>query len=192
VQAHDRARRPGIGLGQQRPVRRISRVLKRYSRWSTLRSTGMALFRQSPAIVLVCCLAGVTGNASATTAPGGLFSLPVTISDSRLVIHPNAANRQYGHLIQRNGTVATFPRGTLVRFVFTNRGTKTYLPAIKLIHGNIDPYLHLGTSYTFAQHAIPPGGHVELIANFYYRGSFLLQALLHKRPHGNSAHISVT
>jgi hypothetical protein len=143
-------------------------------------------------IVLLSCLAGATGSASATTTPDVLFSLPVSITDSKLVINSNNPNRYYGHLIQRNGLAATFPRGTLIRFVFTNNGSKTYLPAIKLIRGNIDPYLHFKTSYTFAQHAIQPGRHVALIANFYYRGSFLLQALLHKQPHGKSAQITIT
>ena len=73
--------------------------------------------------------------------------------------------------IRGGGTSARFPRGVLIEFRFTNKGTKTYLPAIRVTNkSEANPYRHEGPVH--AATLIRPGGNVSMFGNFYFRGSF--------------------
>jgi len=146
------------------------------------------------AIALVAAVAAVGGGtASATTKPGSVFTLRVVITDSktRLVPHRTASGQVLATYIHKNGLSATFPRGTLIQFLFTNEGTKTYLPAIRITDkSQADPYAHVKNLYV-ASKAIAPGGHVSLFGNFYFRGSFLIEKLFHKKALGSPVNVSI-
>src|ERR1043166_1526337 len=79
-------------------------------------------------VVVASTAAAVTGGASGTTTPGTVFTLQVTITDSQIRL---ARHTAVGRYINPNGHSAQFPRGVLIRFMFTNKGTKTYIPAIR-------------------------------------------------------------
>jgi hypothetical protein len=93
-----------------------------------------------------------------TTQPGVRFTLQVAITDSQIQLlpHKTATGQLLHTYIQDGGRVARFPRGTLVEFVFTNTGTKTYLPAIRVTNGSqASPLTPPKPLYT-ASHAIRP------------------------------------
>jgi len=147
------------------------------------------------AIALLASLTAVLGGgtASATTKPGSMFQLPVIITDSQVKLVPQrAASGQVLHTYIHNGGLsASFPRGTVIQFVFTNKGTKTYLPAIRVTDKTqSDPYTKVKNLYV-ASRAIAPGRHVSLFGNFYFRGSFQIEKLLHKKPAGNVINLSI-
>ena len=135
----------------------------------------------------------VGGTASATTQPGHVFTLRVELTDSlvRLVPHRTPAGKLLSNYIHSGGTSASFPRGTVIEFVFTNKGTKTYLPAIRVTDKTeADPYTSVKNLYR-AKKAITPGGHVSLFGNFYFRGSFQVEKLFHNKPRGGTVKISI-
>ena len=132
--------------------------------------------------------AGVAGATSSTTVPGGQYEIRATITDSSLTLSPIRGGSKYIH---SGGHAATFPRGIVVRFIFTNKGTKKYLPALHLLNAsNTNPYEKLKTLFP-AQRVIGPGGHVDIVANFYFRGPFALETLLDRKPHGKKVQITV-
>ena len=145
-------------------------------------------------LTLVACLAtSLAGVASATTQPGYRFQLQVTVTDSqiRLVPEKTATGKVLTRYIQQGGRIAKFPRGTLVEFVFTNKGTKTYLPAIRVIDASQgNPLAPTKPLYT-APHAVRPGRHVSLFGNFYFRGSFQIEKLFGKKPQGQPIQLSI-
>lgn len=127
------------------------------------------------------------GTASATTAPGSVYSLRVNVTDSQVVIVPR---RVAGRYVSRDGHSARFPRGVLIHFEFTNRGTKTYVPAIRFTDNrNANPYAPKQTLAT--ADPVRPGRHVSLFGNFYFRGAFVIEELLHKKPHGRTVAVTI-
>jgi hypothetical protein len=131
----------------------------------------------------------VASPATATTAPGFVYSVRVKLTDSKLVIEHKKQSRLYAY-IQNQGRSAAFPRGAQIRFLFVNAGTKTYLPVLHV--GSIRDYPY-GRPETLikANRAVAPGGHAELVVTFLYRGSYSLQELLQSKPHGASVPITV-
>jgi hypothetical protein len=140
-----------------------------------------------------CVTTFLAGEATATTQPGFRFTLQVSITDSAILLTPHtSATGQVLHTyIQQGGRVARFPRGTLVQFVFTNHGTKTYLPAIRVTDAsNASPLTPAKPLYT-ASHAIRPGRQVSLFGNFYFRGSFQIEKLVGKRAQGQPIQLTI-
>ena len=144
-------------------------------------------------LALVVSLAAVfAGSGSATTAPGSVYTVQAIITDKGVKLVPH---KRTGKVIQtyiRNGgRTAEFPRGVMMHFVFTNKGTKTYLPAIRVLDKtNADPYTQTKSLYK-ASKAIKPGGHVSLFGNFYFRGSFQIEKLLKGKPQGGTVKLSI-
>jgi hypothetical protein len=140
-----------------------------------------------------CVTTGLAEGASATTQPGFRFTLQVSITDSaiRLTPHKTASGQVLHTYIEQGGRAARFPRGTLVQFVFTNHGTRTYLPAIRVTDAsNASPLTPAKPLYT-ASHAISPGHQVSLFGNFYFRGSFQIEKLVGKKPQGQPIQLSI-
>jgi hypothetical protein len=134
---------------------------------------------------------GIAGSATATTAPGFVYSVTVTMTDSRLVLkHPTHSGLIGDTYIQKQGLSARFPRGAQIRFLFINRGSATYLPALHVATVQDYPYGR-PQSLVKARRVVAPGGHVELLVTFIYRGSYSLQELLHARPHGKAVPITI-
>jgi hypothetical protein len=149
------------------------------------------------AVIAVAALTAVAAYASttarATTEPGFRFVLQVVVTDSgiRLVPHKTSTGQLLSGYIQNGGRTARFPRGTLVQFVFTNKGTKTYLPAIRVTNSSQSSPLSPVKSIYKAPNVIRPGQHVSLYGNFYFRGSFLIEKLLDKKPKGEPIRLSI-
>jgi len=135
------------------------------------------------------------GGASATTAPGYRFALPVVITDAgvRLVPHKTSSGRLLSHYIKNGGRSAQFPRGVLIEFVFENRGTRPYLPAIRITNGSdANPYQKTKKFYT-ANRPLQPGGHTRMYGNFYFRGAFQIEKLVSKKqkPQGATVRFQI-
>ena len=145
---------------------------------------------------VVAAVAAVgAGGASATTAPGYRFALPVVITDAgvRLVPHKTRSGRLLSHYIKNGGRSAQFPRGVLIEFVFENRGTKPYLPAIRVTNGaDANPYQQNKKFYT-ADRPVKPGGHTRMYGNFYFRGAFQIEKLVNKKqkPQGTTVRFQI-
>lgn len=133
----------------------------------------------------VSLAAGFAGGASGTTAPGYRFKLQVLMTDSgiRFVPHKTKSGKLLATYIQGGGTSARFPRGVLIEFRFTNKGTKTYAPTIRVTDkSESDPLTT--TKDLYHGNAVRPGGNVSMFGNFYFRGSFQISKFLDKKPQG--------
>jgi hypothetical protein len=155
--------------------------------------TGRLLRTYLAALGVAAVLAGLSvGGASATTAPGFRFTLKVVITNSQILLipHRTATGKLLDHYITAGGRVANFPRGTLVQFVFTNDGTKTYLPAIRVTNASQNsPLTPAKPLYTGS--AVKPGQSVSLFGNFYFRGSFQIEKLLGNKPAGQPIQLTI-
>ena len=147
----------------------------------------------------LCALAAVVSltaafapRASATTKPGFVYKVPAVITDSRVLLVPHhRSGKVVVTYVRPDGRSAQFPRGTVIEFVFTNKGTKTYLPAIRVLDkSDANPYTHVKNLYR-ASKALTPGDHVSLLGNFYFRGSFQIEKLFHQKAQGRSVDVSV-
>lgn len=114
------------------------------------------------------------------------------MTDSGVVLVPHKrTGKVVTEYIRSDGRSAQFPRGVVIEFVFSNKGTKTYLPAIRVLDKrDANPYQHTANRYR-ANRAITPGGHVSLFGNFYFRGSFRIEKLFHNKPQGGSVSVSI-
>jgi hypothetical protein len=145
------------------------------------------------ALVVAALLAGLSvGGASATTAPGFRFTLKVVITNSGILLvpHRTPTGKLLNHYITAGGRIANFPRGTLVQFVFVNKGTKTYLPAIRVTNASQNsPLTPVKPLYTGS--AVKPGHSVALFGNFYFRGSFQIEKLLGTKAVGQPIQLTI-
>jgi hypothetical protein len=153
-------------------------------------SRGRGPLRKLGPIALLAALpislaASLAGPAAGTTAPGTVVSVRAIMTDSKIVLVPKKPAGQY---VSANGGSATFPRGAIIDFQITNEGSKAYLPAIRIPRA-LDV---LGEKYFTAHKVAAPGGHVEFIVNFAFRGLFKMVELLHKKPEGKAVPISIT
>jgi hypothetical protein len=150
--------------------------------------------RAAAAVSVVASLAALgSGGASATTEPGYRFKLQVEVTDAQLRLLPQktATGKLLHHYIRDGGRAAQFPRGTLIEFVFTNRGSLTYRPAIRVkdaSHAN--PLTPAKPLYT-ASHVIRPGQTVSMFGNFYFRGAFQIEKLIGTKPHGPPIELTI-
>ena len=95
-----------------------------------------------------------------------------------------------GKYILANGRSAQFPRGVLIHFVFTNKGTGT--TSRRSGSGDkrqANPY---AVPPTFATaNKVLPGRRVSLFGNFYFRGAFLIEKLFNKNVLGRAIPVTI-
>jgi hypothetical protein len=152
----------------------------------------MSTFRPAcvSAIALIA-LAASGATATATTAPGTAFTVRATMTDGALVLIPTKGATHYQRFIFQDGHVAKFPRGAVIRFVILNKGSKPYLPGMRVTDAsNRNPYETQQNLYT-ASRVVPPGARIDFTFVFTYRGGFSLQTLLHRKPVGKPVKITV-
>jgi len=141
--------------------------------------------------VLVCFAPAFSGSAVATTSPLPSLVVQGVMSDSTVTLVHSV--RGGGAYVSSNGSTATFGRGTTVIFRLKNTGSQSYLPAIKVLLG---PYMPRVTSAAdlmlTASKVAPPGGRVEFLVHFLYRGSYRLLELEDKKAHGTPVRITIT
>jgi hypothetical protein len=101
-----------------------------------------------------------------TTKPGVLYVVKTVITDAKVSI----ARDQY----TRNG-VSHLPRGAVIRYALTNRGTKPYVFEI------------------WGERTLPirPGGHGAILVNWNYRGRYLYRTLYRGKPTGVKGYVVV-
>ena len=142
-------------------------------------------------VVAAALAAAFAGRASGTTAPGAVYTVQVTITDSDIVLVPHTRTGKVKiQYISPDGRSAQFPRGVYIHFVFTNKGTKTYLPAIRFTDKRkANPYAQTPTLYK--ANKVTPGRHVSLYGNFYFRGSFAIEKLLDEKALGRPVRVTI-
>jgi hypothetical protein len=144
------------------------------------------------ALALVVSLAAAfAGRASATTSPGSIYQVNVTITDSGVVFVPHERTGKVAiQYIRADGRSAAFPRGVLIHFLFTNEGTKTYVGAVRFTNKRQANPLQQIPTLSLANKAAP-GHHSSLFGTFNFRGSFVVEALLNKKPLGRLAYVTI-
>jgi hypothetical protein len=111
-------------------------------------------FTYIAALALALCIpAGVAVAAPQTTAPGQVYTIKTTMLPSGVVMAKDRFTRKDG--------TPSWPRGASIRYSITNKTKKTL--ALKLWIAKTKP--------------ISPGGHVNVLINWIYRGRFLYQEL---------------
>jgi hypothetical protein len=139
------------------------------------------------ALVVSLAAAALAGSASATTSPGFVLNLQVTITDSQMQLIKKSTASNY---ISVGGHSAQFPRGILIHFLFTNKGTRAYVPAIRFTNDvNANPYAP--KIKLVAANKVTPGRHVSLYGNFYFRGAFQIEKLVNKKSQGRPIAVTI-
>ena len=144
------------------------------------------------AVLVGVCLPAVLGSvvisgasaAPRTTEPAALTQVPVKITDKAVIIASDKYTR---------GSTARYPRGAIIDFVITNRGTHYYKARLALTsHYVFSKYEQRAKTVT-SNVAAKPGGTIHLKVNFYFRSKFALQALLagSGKTHGAAAPIVI-
>jgi hypothetical protein len=137
--------------------------------------------------LVVSLVAAFAGRASATTTPGFVLTQQVTITDSQIRLVPHAGGGKY---VNEDGHSARFPRGIRIHFLFTNKGTQTYLPVIRFTDiRNRNPYAP--KPKPVAASPVAPGRHTSLWGNFSFRGAFVIEKRLHKKLQGKPIVVTV-
>ena len=135
--------------------------------------------------------AAFAGRASATTSPGSIYLVNVTITDSGAVLVPHKRTGKVETVyVRADGRSAQFPRGVLIHFLFTNKGTKTYVPAVRFTDKHLANQLQEIPTLATAN-KIAPGRRSSLFGTFSFRGAFVVQALLKKKPVGRSVPVTI-
>jgi hypothetical protein len=138
-------------------------------------------------VLVMSTAAAFAGSASATTSPGSVLNLQVTITDSQIRLDGHKAGGRY---VSPGGHAAQFPRGVIIRFTFTNKGTKTYVPAILFTNSRqANPYAPKPGLTTALK--VAPGHHVGLMGDFYFRGAFNIEKLFNKKPQGRPVKVTI-
>jgi hypothetical protein len=111
-------------------------------------------------VLTVAVLAVLAAPASATTTPGVIYPIKVTITGTTFAIQKDRFTK---------GKITRYPRGALIRYEITNKSSR---PFQLEIWGNRTVTLR------------PHGGHDTMLVNWGYRGRYVVQLLLHKRAVG--------
>ncbi len=91
-----------------------------------------------------------------TTTPGVIYVLKTPVDDKGIHVPKDQ--------FTKNG-VTRYPRGAIIRYEFTNKGTKPYA-------------VHMWGADTVV---MKPGGHAAMLVNWQYRGEYHYWRLLHGR-----------
>ena len=119
-------------------------------------------------LVAVAAIAVVAASgASSTTVPGQVYAIKVTITDKAITIQKDK--------FSLHSPYPRYPRGALIRYEITNKGTKAY--ALKI--------------WQTTTVAIKPGGHDSVLLNWAFRGAFVYETLSKGKPAGPRGHVTI-
>jgi hypothetical protein len=130
-------------------------------------------------VLFALCLTALVGAGSAaaaprTTEPASLTQVKVSITDKAVSIARDRFTK---------GSLTRYPRGAIIDFLITNRGTKPYKAELQLTGKySFSKYERKVTSVRSA--LIQPGRKAHLQVNFYFRSKFSLLALLDGKTPG--------
>jgi hypothetical protein len=181
--------RPGWHLLTSDIIFGHTRVRGRNRRWVVMSNSRRRRWTAGCGACLLVSLGAslVVSGASAaprTTEPAALTQVAVKITDKAVIIARDKYTR---------GSTTRYPRGAIIDFVITNRGTRYYKAELLLIgkYAFSKYEQHIRSVKTPA--AAAPGGTIHLKVNFYFRSKFELRALLSVsgKKHGAAAPIVV-
>jgi hypothetical protein len=118
------------------------------------------------ATVLAAGLAPEANAAPETTAPGQIYVIKVTLSNSKIAI---AADRY------SSGNSPRYPRGGTVQYSVKNNGSRTYV--FKVAGHMTQP--------------IPAGHSTSIQIHWNYRGQYLYELLYNGKPAGPKGYVTV-
>ena len=121
------------------------------------------------ALAATVLAAGVASEANAaleTTAPGQIYIIKVTLSNSAIVIAPDR------YSVGKN---PQYPRGGTVQYAVRNKGTRTYV--FKVAGHMTQP--------------IPAGHSTFIQIHWNYRGQYLYELLYKGKPAGPKGYVTV-
>lgn len=112
------------------------------------------------------CLGAAAGTAAATTAPGVLNHVRVIITDNKILIPKDQFRKADG--------ITRYPRGALIEFVFTNKGSKP-TSIILSVESKVN---FTGIQKSATIRSIKPGQVRHFEVNFFFRGTFDLKSII--------------
>jgi hypothetical protein len=118
-------------------------------------------------VVGLLCAGATAVTGRATTTPGALHHVPVIITDNRISIPKD-------QFVTADG-ITRYPRGALIEFVFTNKGSK---PTSVIL--TVDSKVNFAGLQRTASIGPPikPGQVRHFQVNFFFRGTFDLESLV--------------
>lgn len=123
--------------------------------------------------IILLAAAAVAGtlrasSAPATTVPGVIYPLKVTITNTSIVIQRDKFSLHTKY--------PRYPRGALIRYVITNKGTRPF---------------RLKMWGTISNVMKPKGGKDSMLINWNYRGKYLYETLYKGKPAGPKGYITI-
>lgn len=119
-------------------------------------------------IAAAAAAAGIlAGGASSTTVPGQVYPIKVTITNKAITVQRDK--------FSLHSAYPRYPRGALIRYEITNKGTKAY--AFKI--------------WQTTTAVIKPGGHDSVLLNWGFRGTFVYESLYKGKPAGPHGHVTI-
>jgi hypothetical protein len=112
--------------------------------------------------------AAVTSDARATTTPGVVYVVKVTLTDKSIVIPKDK--------FSLHSPYPRYPRGAEIRYSITNKGTRPYS-------------LKMWGSTTTVMKA--HGGHDSILLNWWERGQFPYTTLYRGKPAGPHGFVTI-
>jgi hypothetical protein len=113
------------------------------------------------------CVAATAVTARATTAPGVLNHVRVIITNNKIIVPKD-------QFVKADG-ITRYPRGAVIEFVFTNKGSK---PASIIL--TVDSKVNFPGLQKVAKIGPPikPGQVRHFAVNFFFRGNFDLKSII--------------
>jgi hypothetical protein len=132
------------------------------------RTAGICAALLGVAAVISTSLSDAAVAADQTTTPGVVYVLKVKLTDSSIVI-------QTDRFCTRS-ECPRYPRGALIRYAITNRGTKPYVFQIWASRSTV---------------LRPSGGHDTVLINWSFRGRFLYEKLYRGKRAGPRGYVTI-
>jgi hypothetical protein len=119
------------------------------------------------ALLVAAAISGPGAASSRTTTPGVVYVVPVTLTNTSIVIPKDKFSI---------GKYPRYPRGALIRYSITNHGSRAYI-------------FKIWASTTAKLR--PHGGHDTLLLNWSYRGRFVYETFYRGKPAGPRGYVTI-
>jgi hypothetical protein len=120
------------------------------------------------AVCLVAFASALASAAPATTTPGVVYVVKVTLTNSSITIPKDK--------FSLHSPYPRLPRGAVIRYAITNKGTRAYT------------FKMWDTVTTVLK---PHGGRDSFLVNWNYRGRYAYETLYHGKPAGPHGFVTV-
>lgn len=127
----------------------------------------MCLAGAALSLVIAGWSAQLATAAEATTVPGVVYVIKLTVTDKTVTLPPDKFSKGLKY--------ARYPRGAVIRYKVMNKGTRAY--SVKIWDVVTPP--------------IRPGHFDTVLVNWNYRGSYSYASLYHGKPVGPHGRIKI-